>query len=90
MCWLIQIGQHTFLTVFHIRACLVNKKEKTMFEKFGHDFYLNFIKDNKQYLIRSIDTNSILSGTYIFPSETAGLNGEVDAGIQLLKEFLKR
>ena len=52
--------------------------------------HLNFIKDNKQYLIRSIDTNSILSGTYIFPSETAGLNGEVDAGIQLLKEFLKR
>lgn len=52
--------------------------------------HLNFIKDNKQYLIRSIDTNTILSGTYIFPAGTAGLTGEVDAGIQLLKEFLKR
>lgn len=46
-----------------------------------------FAKDDKQYLIRSIDANTILSGTYVFPSEIIGLNGEADTGIQLLKEF---
>ena len=48
-----------------------------------------FAKDDKQYLIRSIDANTILSGTYVFPSEIIGLNGEADTGIQLLKEFLE-
>lgn len=52
--------------------------------------HLYFTKNDKQYLIRSIDTNTILSGTYVLPSEIIGLNGEVDTGIRLLKEFLEK
>lgn len=52
--------------------------------------HLYFIKNDKQYLIRSIDTNTILSGTYVLPAEIIGLNGEMDTGIRLLKEFLEK
>lgn len=52
--------------------------------------HLYFTKDDKQYLIRSIDTNTILSGTYVLSSEISGLNGEVNIGIRLLKEFLEK